>query len=489
MRKVMKENLMDVFKTLYEAHAVVKDYIENDMRQNAYELLCDCQNAAVDLGNKIYEVEGDSFSGLKFFEEYCEAVYQTAINEEIGGEAAKAALDESLKAAESAAAEIPAKLEVVFLPYKASMWDSLESIWRAADADPDCNARVIPIPYYDRNPDHSFAAMHYEGKDFPDYVPITNYYEYNIAENQPDIIYIHNPYDNYNYVTSVAPEYYSFELKKHTPMLVYVPYFVAGYYANESTAAANTPSAFKYADKIIIASHEHRRFYMAGGTPASKLLVLGSPKLDFIANDLNDIVVPEEWIEKSRGKKVFLLNLTISRVLQDTEWANSTMRILEAIKGAEDSILIWRPHPLLKATIASMRPQQAKEYSAVIDAMGSHSNVIVDNTPSVHAAMKLSDALISDYSSIVMQYTFTGKPTLMTVGSSSFRNSRLVCTDYFSNYFINDGMSVEDFVAMVCEGRDEHKDERIRTSTASVVNTDGSCGIKTHQEIKRLLEG
>ena len=190
MRKVMKENLMDVFKTLYEAHAVVKDYIDNDMRQNAYELLCDCQNTAVDLGNKIYEIEGDSFGGLSFFEEYCEAVYQTAINEEIGGEAAKTALDESLKAAETAAGEIPAKLEVVFLPYKASMWDSLESIWRAADADPECNVRVIPIPYYDRNPDHSFAAMHYEGKDFPDYVPITHYSEYDIESNQPDIIYI-----------------------------------------------------------------------------------------------------------------------------------------------------------------------------------------------------------------------------------------------------------------------------------------------------------
>ncbi len=489
MRKVMKENLMDVFKTLYEAHAVVKDYIDNDMRQNAYELLCDCQNTAVDLGNKIYEIEGDSFGGLSFFEEYCEAVYQTAINEEIGGEAAKTALDESLKAAETAAGEIPAKLEVVFLPYKASMWDSLESIWRAADADPDCNARVIPIPYYDRNPDHSFAAMHYEGKDFPDYVPITHYSEYDIESNQPDIIYIHNPYDNRNYVTSVAPEYYSFELKKHTPMLVYVPYHVSGYFSNIRNAASNIHNAFNHVDRIILPSHAQKKYYTYGGIPENKFMVLGSPKIDYIINELENVDVPEEWTERCNGKKVILVNSTIDRLLNDPNWSNSMLELLKKFDDTTDMILIWRPHPLLKATITSMRPHQAKEFSDVVCAMESHRNVIVDTTPSVHAAMKLSDALISDYSSIVMQYIFTGKPALLTNGKSFDKEGRIVCTDYFSNYFINDGVSVEDFVTMVCEGRDERKEERIRTSTASVVNTDGSCGIKIHQEIKGLLEG
>ena len=59
--------------------------------------------------------------------------------------------------------EIPEWREAVFLPYKASMWDSLESVWRAAWEDPDCDAYVIPIPYYDRNPDRSLGELHYEG--------------------------------------------------------------------------------------------------------------------------------------------------------------------------------------------------------------------------------------------------------------------------------------------------------------------------------------
>ncbi len=36
---------------------------------------------------------------------------------------------------------------IVFLPYKASMWDSLESVWRAAYEDKEhCEAYVVPIP-------------------------------------------------------------------------------------------------------------------------------------------------------------------------------------------------------------------------------------------------------------------------------------------------------------------------------------------------------
>ena len=42
------------------------------------------------------------------------------------------------------------KKNIVFLPYKASMWDSLESIWKTAYEDKSyCNTYVVPIPYAD----------------------------------------------------------------------------------------------------------------------------------------------------------------------------------------------------------------------------------------------------------------------------------------------------------------------------------------------------
>ncbi len=488
MRKAMKENIMDVFKTIYEAHGIVKQYINDDKRENAYELLCDCQNTAVDLGNAIYEVEGDSFGGLHFFEEYCEVVYQTAMSKEIGGEEAQSLLDERLSAAEAAVAEAPVKLEIVFLPYKSSMWDSLESIWRAADADPDCNARVIPIPYYDRNPDHSFGTMHYEGKDFPDYVPITHYSEYDIESNHPDIIYIHNPYDGNNYVTSVAPEFYSNKLNKHTEHLVYVPYHITGYYGSLNTSFNNIAPAMYNADTFVVQSEKMKEYFVYGGIPANKIAVLGNPKTDFVRNGLEEVAISQSWIDILHSKKVILLNTSISTFLTTTNWTEVMNNLIDFFEKNNECVLIWRAHPLLRTTVASMRPQLLAEYDAVSERMERSNNIIVDTEPSANPALKVCDGMISDYSSLVMQLTLTGKPTLVTDGSEKKRDTVIVNFDYYSNYFTEDGYTVEGFIQMIIDGRDEKQEERLRYAENSIVNTDGSCGMKIHNEIKKAVE-
>lgn len=67
--------------------------------------------------------------------------------------------------------------------------------------------------FFERNSDFSFGKMHYEGYDLPSYVPITKWNEYSLQEHRPDIVFIHNPYDQCNTITSVMPQFYSSELK------------------------------------------------------------------------------------------------------------------------------------------------------------------------------------------------------------------------------------------------------------------------------------
>ncbi len=492
MRKAVKNNLLEIFKTIYEAHEIVKGFIDKKEYDNAQNLLADCQDTAIQLGNLIEESEGEGFVTVSFLEEYCEALYEVATNlsEESNGHKVQKQLDKKIiKAENSAKNDIKVKLEIVFMPYKASMWDSLESVWKAADEDPDCDAYVVPIPYYDRKSDHSFGEFHYEGGDYPDYVPVVHYESYNLEQRRPDVIYIHNPYDGNNYVTSVAPRFYSFELKKYTECLVYVPYHISGTFLNTKTVSNNIPSAFRYVDKIVLPSYNQKDYYVSGGVPKSKFIVCGSPKLDFVINAMQDVKIPDRWMELVYGKKVVLLNSTISKLLKDNNWANNMLKILSNFEGNDRCVLIWRPHPLLKSTIYSMRPYMISDYDKVVKKMSECKNVIIDTESSVYPAMKLSDALISDYSSIVMQYSVTGKPALLTVGTSEYRNKRIVCFDYFSNYFIEDGVTVDDFINMICECRDERRDERIRTVAASVLNTDGSCGCKLHKNIKEFVLG
>ena len=211
---------------------------------------------------------------------------------------------------------MPVRLEAVFLPYKVSMWDSLESVWMAADQDPNCDAYVIPIPYYDKNRDGSYGAEHYEGDQYPDYVPVTHYNNYDFKSRRPDMIFIHNPYDQFNNVTSVHPFFYSKNLKQYTDCLVYIPYYCT---AGGMSAAQGYVPSYYYVDYIVIQAEKYRKFFDPD-LPKDKLLPLGSPKFDKVIRLCNNPPEPlAEWKEKMAGKKVCFYNTSISGMLANTE--------------------------------------------------------------------------------------------------------------------------------------------------------------------------
>ncbi len=319
MRKFVKKQLLDIFRTLYEAHDSVKVLIEKNDTDNAIALLGDCQNTAVQIGDMIDSSEGEGSPVIHFLEEYCETVYQVsvALSENITGIKARKQLDRSLTAAENSAKnDIKVRLEIVFMPYKASMWDSLESVWKAADEDPDCDAYVVPIPYYDRNPDRSFGTFHYEGSLYLDYVPVVHYDNYDLAARKPDIIYIHNPYDYENYATSIDPRFYSDKLKQNTELLIYIPYFATTGGMSEFQA---TCPAYYNADYIVVQAESFSKFYDEK-LPAEKFLNFGSPKFDKVIKICNSALeLPVEWKEKINSRKTYFYNTSIGGMLENTD--------------------------------------------------------------------------------------------------------------------------------------------------------------------------
>lgn len=204
MRRFQKLQILVDITSLHMIHQQNKEKLLQQEYQFVLDALADCQETAIQMGEGIEQTEGadKEIEAIRFLEQYCETLYQMSVQlEEISAENFYQSLEEALLSVEKAILRMPIRKEVVFLPYKASMWDSLESVYLAAAQDENCDAYVVPIPYYDRNADESLGEMHYEGGEYPSNIPITPYEEYHLEERRPDAIYIHNPYDDNNLVT------------------------------------------------------------------------------------------------------------------------------------------------------------------------------------------------------------------------------------------------------------------------------------------------
>ena len=438
MRKFQKQQILEVIQSLHTLHGKIKDILNVKDYETAQTVLADCQDAAIRTGETIEQTEGDGTQAVSCLEQYCENLYQVSVRmREISAQKAYKLLESSLIKAQNAISHMEERKEVVFLPYKASMWDSLESVWNAADEDPNCDAYVIPIPYYDKNPDGSFKEMHYEGDQYPKYVPVTNYEEYDFDGRRPDAIFIHNPYDEFNFVTSVHPFFYAKNLKQFTQMLVYIPYFVLEEISPNDKEAVKgmehfclVPGVF-YADKVIVQSEDMRQIYInmltkefgeeSRKTWESKILGIGSPKNDKVMNTRKeDLEIPGEWldiIQKPDGswKKIVFYNTSVSALLQHSEKMLEKMRDVFRIfkESKEEAALLWRPHPLIKATIESMRPQLWQQYEKLVEEYREEGWGIYDDTADLDRAITLCDAYYGDASSIVQLCQTAGKPVML----------------------------------------------------------------------------
>jgi len=480
-QREVKEQAVGTLNLLKEVHTEIKKSMMEDNFSQALDLLAQAQEAALKIGelidgafskdrlckekaNNDNEVKtAEKLTIISAIENYCEAVFiiynaiescqnskEKALNaieesglisgltdekcEDVTEFILNAYLDEMLKSVDT---DLKVKKQVVFLPYKASMWDSLESVWKKADAAPDTDAYVIPIPYYEKNPDGSFAKMHYEADEFPKYVPIIHYDDYNLELEKPDVIYIHNPYDNANYVTSVHPHFYAKNLKQYTNELVYIPYFVLYEISDDDERALKnleefvlTPGVIN-ADRVIVQSESMKKHYVdilskfAGENTRplweKKIEGSGSPKVEKLKNTkYEDLEIPSDWDEKLKTedgskKKAVFYNTSLASALAGREkYLAKIKRVLKIFADNKDSItLIWRPHPLLESTLRSMRPELADDYVKIVEDYKRENFGIYDDTPDLDRAIIISDAYYGDHSSVVQLYKMTGKPIMI----------------------------------------------------------------------------
>ncbi|MDR0305580.1 MAG: hypothetical protein LBI42_01955 [Chitinispirillales bacterium] len=435
MRKIHQKMILDLLRSLGEANDNAKKLLQKKETQTLTNLLADCQDTAIQIGEFIQRSENSEKVTVKYIQEYCDLLYYA--NDELakpdsGAGVIKKLQKQIFKIENSVNSELkPDKIEIAFFPYKASMWDSLESIWFAAKDDPACDAYVVPIPYYDLLPDKQLGRMHYEGKQYPDYVPVTDWQEYNIEERRPDVIFIHYPYDDAAQNATVQPDFYAKRLREYCDLLIYVPYFVS---AGDTVPEYNIAlPGVLFSNHVIVQSEKIRQSYIDQfkkynydygwkgqfGKPEEKFIALGSPKFDKVINaKREDFVIPQEWerlIRKPDGsaKKVVLYNTHMFTWINGgAQYFKKLRDVFDTFSKRDDVVLWWRPHPNTELNFRTMCPHLLGQYEKTVSDYKSGGWGIYDDTADLNRAIACSDAYYGDGGSLVALYQCTGKPMM-----------------------------------------------------------------------------
>lgn len=279
-KKVTLQEEVKAFLPLFqEIHAEIGKAIQKAEWDMVLSLLEECQNTAIQVGTRIEEEKGGENAIVKKWENYCEVVF--GIHQEIceenrnDTEALADRVQKRLNAVvldiEVHLDELKEKKEIVFIPYKSSLWHgNMQRAWKEAVQQEDTEVYVIPAPYYykDAYGRAKTEKVCYETENYPENVMITNFEEYDFQLRHPDRIVIQCPYDEYNYGITIHPFFYAKNLVKYTEDLVYIPGLLMDEAGDEGDrqrynlkSYCNMPGVV-YADHVIVQSGQMQKAYV-----------------------------------------------------------------------------------------------------------------------------------------------------------------------------------------------------------------------------------
>lgn len=310
---------------------------------------------------------------------------------------------------------------IVFMPYKFSMWDSLKSIYEEAIKSQEFDVHLMPLPYYELNHENEKNYV-YEGDKFQiEGYDIKKYDISNLMYESPDLIFLHNIYDEYNTLTMIDENYHTKNLKKINCKIVYVPYYMSTFipFKKEEGFYPYSLPSIDYIDDYIVmnkfeldtAKKEHRN--------AEKFVSIGSPKLDYVKEKHNEMITKKakEFEVKNNKKKdtVYFLDTGCMFFSLDPFGAyKQILDILSLPKYFENTKVIWRPHPLMLASIKKYTPYLISVIDQLLDSINNVNdhyfyNVYMDSNETYIEGLLNSDVYIGKNSSLMSLAVYLNK--------------------------------------------------------------------------------
>lgn len=398
-----KYQIRGFFLELERIHGEIREMVQ------VPENLIKAQETAIEMGTLIEKVKGENHPLIRKLEEYCEAVFELyhetlQKHEDVLQEKTEKLEHLERQIEQDAKKSILERKEAVFLPFSGKYWPALHSVWEAVAAKPEWDVSVVPLPYYYKEYDGSFLDRVFDVSEYPQNIPLEDWEGFDLALRHPDIIFIQNPYDEWNSVMSIPREYYSSEIRNYTEQLVYIPYFLVEEFTKENEREywnmnyyCTVPGVVN-ANRVFVQSQNMKKTYIDKLTEFAgeetrqiwekKIAGIGSPLTDDKRDVMDwDCRYPQEWqriVQTSDGgrKNLILFYVSMSALLQYKEkMIEKIEEVMEAaMESLEEVTFIWKEDSMIDLNEKALGQTLNRKYQALREeVMAGHTMIYAEN--------------------------------------------------------------------------------------------------------------
>ena len=314
-------------------------------------------------------------------------------------------------------------IQVMFVCHEPAMWSMFESVYQAMDADECFAPVVVTLPYrsgslpagqrkdagmFEFCKTRGIRAIRGYDKEKDEWL--------NPASFIPDYVFFQTPYDIYVPMWSV-------EQVSIIAKVCYIPYATC-LAKGEVDNIVNPTSFFRFASFIFKESLFSKdlffnKFERQNWLKEERVIVCGHPKLDYLTkqNELHGKV----WKRP--------VHKNIKRILWTPRWTTSDDTstffdykdyFVEFCKGHPNIDFVFRPHPLCFQNFIKTGELTARDLERMELVYENSLNMILDRTSDYQDTFLTSDILVSDISSLLLEYLATGKPIIYTHRTGQF---------------------------------------------------------------------
>lgn len=293
-----------------------------------------------------------------------------------------------------------------------------------------------------------------------------------IDELKPSMVFYSRPYDDYlpndlrsnNVVkktkTAFIPYYYALE-EEYDHSLDY--YFIGNIYC----LFADQEATKKYFDGLFKRNIKKQLQFSYS---------LGYPALESLIERINNSEVKESiYRNKGRINVMWTPRWTTSEALGGSNFLKYYKSMFEVMNNNSMYSFVFRPHPMLFDNFLKNNYISKNEYDEIINMITSSSNMFYDNTSDYFETFINTDILISDNSSIIIEYLLTGKPMIYCFNKSEFVFNKPMNDLLDVNYVVNNWEELKQCLDDLTRGNDYKRDKRLELVERLKKENVGAC--------------